>query len=95
MLDKFTVEGRSEQRGSDLNCPGRLMPGIFAGVVSEGADEGSALDEPVGATGTVWSTAEVGAPLSAELTRDKLYSLLPVSVGFASGSDCSLVDSGE
>ena len=26
ILDEFTVEGRPEQRGSDLNCLGQLMP---------------------------------------------------------------------
>jgi hypothetical protein len=26
ILDEFTVAGRPEQRGSDLNCPGQLMP---------------------------------------------------------------------
>jgi hypothetical protein len=26
ILDEFTVGGRLEQRGSDLNCPGQLMP---------------------------------------------------------------------
>ena len=26
ILDEFTVEGRPERRGSDLTCPGPLMP---------------------------------------------------------------------
>ena len=26
ILDEFIVEGRPEQRGSDLNCLGHLMP---------------------------------------------------------------------
>ena len=66
---------------------------MIAGVGLAGTDGGSVLEGVVGVAGIVVSTAEIGAPLSVELRRDTLYLLLPVSVGFAAGSDRSVADS--
>ena len=66
---------------------------MTAGVGFAGTDEGSVLDGVVGVTGTVASTAEIGAPLSVELRWDTLYLFSLASVGFAAGPDCSVADS--